>query len=56
MCALIEENLDKLQVPEDQTEIICLPAETFTGREYHRGWDIVFFDPPYDSGYALAAF
>src|SRR6185437_14383807 len=25
-CALIEENLDKLEVPEDQTEIICLPA------------------------------
>ena len=37
-CALIEENLDLLDVPEEQTEIICLPAETFTGREYQTGW------------------
>ena len=53
-CALIEENLDKLQVPEDQTEIVCVPAETFTGREHAMGWDIAFFDPPYDSDYSLA--
>lgn len=51
-CALIEENLDLLDVPEEQTEIICLPAETFTGREYRTGWDIIFFDPPYGNNYA----
>ena len=32
-CALIEENLDLLDVPEEETEIINLEAETFTGRE-----------------------
>ena len=50
-CALIEENLDLLEIPEEQTDIVCLPAETFTGRTYENGWDIVFFDPPYDSEY-----
>ena len=33
-CALIEENLDLLGVPEEETEIINLDAETFTGREH----------------------
>src|SRR5436190_15189771 len=28
-CALIEENLDHLAIPEERTEVICLPAETF---------------------------
>ena len=51
-CALIEENLDLLEVPEDQTEVVCLPAETFTARDYAKGWDIVFFDPPYDNNYS----
>ena len=52
-CALIEENLDFLKIPEDQTEIINLQAETFTGREHDTGWDIIFFDPPYDSDYSI---
>jgi 16S rRNA (guanine966-N2)-methyltransferase len=47
-CALIEENLDKLEVPETQTDVLNLDAENFTGREHKTGWDIVFFDPPYD--------
>lgn len=51
-CALIEENLDSLQIPESQTEIVCLAAETFTGRQCQRGWDIVFYDPPYDIDYS----
>lgn len=51
-CALIEENLDLLDVPEDRTEIVCLPAETFTAREFDQGWDIVYFDPPYENNYA----
>lgn len=51
-CALIEENLDYLQIPETQTEIVCLSAENFTGREHPNGWDIVFFDPPYDIDYS----
>jgi 16S rRNA (guanine966-N2)-methyltransferase len=52
-CALIEENLDKLDVPESQTNVLNLDAENFTGREHADGWDIVFFDPPYESDYSL---
>jgi 16S rRNA (guanine966-N2)-methyltransferase len=52
-CALIEENLDLLDIPENATEIVCIQAETFTGREHPNGWDFIFFDPPYDSDYSL---
>ena len=52
-CALIEENLDKLDVPESHTEIIGLDADNFTGRQHPHPWDITFFDPPYDSDYSL---
>lgn len=55
-CALIEENLDLLRIPETQTEIICLPAENFTGRTHAKGWDIIFFDPPYETDYSLVLF
>jgi 16S rRNA (guanine(966)-N(2))-methyltransferase RsmD len=52
-CALIEENLDKLGVPEEQTDVQNLTAENFTGREHKLGWDLVFYDPPYDSDYSI---
>ena len=52
-CALIEENLDKLDISEAQTEIVGLEAENFTGRQHPTGWDIAFFDPPYNSDYSL---
>lgn len=52
-CALIEENLDALQIPEDTTDIQGLSAENFTGRKHETGWDIVFFDPPYDTDYSV---
>jgi len=55
-CALIEENLDVLDIPENHTEIICLGAETFTGREHEQPWDIAFFDPPYDTNYGPVIF
>lgn len=51
-CALIEENLDLLHIPEEKTEVIGLTAENFTGRAHAIGWDIVFFDPPYDTDYS----
>jgi 16S rRNA (guanine(966)-N(2))-methyltransferase RsmD len=38
-CALIEENLDLLHIPEDKTEVIGLTAENFTGREHPAGWE-----------------
>lgn len=52
-CALLEENLDKLNVPESTTDILALDADNFTGREHEMGWDIAFFDPPYDSDYSI---
>jgi 16S rRNA (guanine966-N2)-methyltransferase len=55
-CALIEENLDLLEIPEEQTEILCLPAETFAARDHKTGWDLVFFDPPYSSDYLRVLF
>jgi 16S rRNA (guanine(966)-N(2))-methyltransferase RsmD len=52
-CALIEENLDTLGIDESDTEIVNLSAETFTAREHKQAWDIIFFDPPYDTDYSL---
>ena len=52
-CALIEENLDKLNVPESETEILGLDAENFSGRQHPLGWDIAFYDPPYENNHSL---
>ena len=50
-CALIEENLDLLKIPEEETEIVCLAAETFAARRHENGYDLVFYDPPYENNY-----
>lgn len=55
-CALIEENLDLLGIEESKTEVVALPAENFTGREHKVGWDIAFYDPPYETNYGLVLF
>ena len=55
-CALIEENLDLLDIPEESTDIQGLSAENFVGRRHENKWDIVFYDPPYDSDYGLVLF
>jgi 16S rRNA (guanine(966)-N(2))-methyltransferase RsmD len=55
-CALIEENLDRLNIPEDRTDIHALSAENFVGRKHENGWDIVFYDPPYETDYGLVLF
>lgn len=52
-CALIEENLDLLKIPEEQTEIHRSLAEKFIVREHSDAWDIVFYDPPYAEDYKL---
>ena len=52
-CALIEENLDTLGIAETATEVVNLSAETFAARQHQQPWDIVFFDPPYDTDYSL---
>ncbi len=61
MCGLIEANLDICEVPEDETEVVWSEATAFLRRTQEKnqpGWDICFFDPPYDSEYApvLGAF
>lgn len=55
-CALIEENLDLLGIEESRTEVVALPAENFVGRSHKSGWDIAFYDPPYDSNYGVVLF
>jgi 16S rRNA (guanine(966)-N(2))-methyltransferase RsmD len=55
-CALIEENLDLLGIDESKTEVVALPAENFSGRKHAVGWDIAFYDPPYDNDYSLVLF
>jgi len=55
-CALIEENLDLLSIDEAKTEVVALPAENFTGRKHTTGWDIAFFDPPYETDYSLVLY
>jgi len=55
-CALIEDNLEHLGIPEGSTEVLCVPAETFVGRTPRTGWDIVYYDPPYDHDYSQVLF
>lgn len=50
-CGLIEENLDLLAVPENSTEVFCLPAKKFLSRQSEEIWDIIYFDPPYSEIY-----
>ena len=52
-CALVEENLDKLAVPESQTEVINLDADNFASRQHVRAWNIAFYDPPYEADYSI---
>jgi 16S rRNA (guanine(966)-N(2))-methyltransferase RsmD len=49
-CALIEENLDHLQIPEEQTEIVQSDAEKFLTRSKDT-FDVVYYDPPYSEDY-----
>lgn len=49
-CALIEENLDLIGVPEDMTTVECQEAEKYL--KQGGSWDLVYFDPPYDGDYA----
>lgn len=50
-CGLIEENLDLLKIPEEETDVICFPAEKFVTREHPQNWSIIFYDPPYRHDY-----
>jgi 16S rRNA (guanine966-N2)-methyltransferase len=51
-CGLIEANLDLLNVPEEETEVILSSAEDFVRRaKQEKSFDIIFFDPPYKNDY-----
>ncbi|MCU0238505.1 MAG: 16S rRNA (guanine(966)-N(2))-methyltransferase RsmD [Pyrinomonadaceae bacterium] len=50
-CALIEQNLDILNIPEEKTEVYCNSAEKFLINPT-KSFDIVYFDPPYQNDYA----
>ena len=51
-CALIESNLDLIEVPEENTLVEAADAEKFLRQYEGEAWDIVFYDPPYSSNYA----
>ena len=55
-CALIEENLDLLKIPEEKTEVFNHAAEKFVAREHAAAWDIAFYDPPYQDNYRIFLF
>lgn len=50
-CSLIEENLDKISVPEEMTEVHNVPAHSFLSKDRNAKWDMIYYDPPYDSDY-----
>lgn len=50
MCGLIEKNLDYLEIPEPQTDIICERSEKFLNKTKST-FDLVYFDPPYQNDY-----
>ena len=52
-CGLIEANLDLLNVPEEETEVVCSAAEDYIRRPREDSFDIIFFDPPYKNDYEL---
>jgi 16S rRNA (guanine966-N2)-methyltransferase len=56
MCALIETNLDSLNLDEDDCEVVVAEALEFLRRRLQQGsapFDIIFFDPPYAADYEV---
>jgi len=54
MCGLIETNLEALEVAPDYVEVATMSALDFLRRRVkkpERGFDIIFFDPPYATDY-----
>ena len=54
-CGLIETNLDLLEIPETETEVINSDAAEFA-KKSKNSWDIVFYDPPYQINYKEVLF
>jgi len=56
MCAAIEANLEMLSVDEDEVEVVSVEALEFLRRHAKKEaepFDIIFFDPPYATDYAV---
>ena len=56
MCGLIEANLDLVRAAEEQTTVVQAEAADFLQHSLRDStvdpWDLIFFDPPYDSDYS----
>ncbi len=53
MCSFIRKNLTSCGIKDGHGEIIEMEAEPFLKKMSHRRrfWDVIFFDPPYNSNY-----
>lgn len=51
-CGLIEQNLDLIGVPENETSVECSDAARFIRQHDSGPWDIIYFDPPYNFDYS----
>ena len=56
MCSFIKKNLETCGIKEGHGEVVELEAVPFLKQmaKRRRFWDVVFFDPPYDSDYEEA--
>src|SRR5438128_4512359 len=54
MCALVEANLEALEIDQDEIEVVSSEALEFLRRQIKKKptlFDIIFFDPPYAMDY-----
>lgn len=53
MCALIKKNLENIGIKEGHGEVVEIECVPFLKQmaKRRRFWDVVFFDPPYDTNY-----
>ncbi len=53
MCSFIKKNLESCEIKEGHGEVVEMEAVPFLKKmtKRRRQWDVVYFDPPYDSNY-----
>ncbi len=53
MCSFIKKNMESLEIKEGHGEILEMEAVPFLKQmaKRRRFWDVVFYDPPYDTNY-----